>query len=146
VELQSVLEVAEHVAHGGAQVAIVFQAALSCVDERRQRTLTDLLELEMGVDDLVQESEAMPLHGPFGEVDMVAREARIDHWARAEDFEEQNAERVDVGLVGEELAAEVLGVEVAEAALDDCAHVGSVERWPELREAEVRDLVLWAQL
>ncbi|KAF7062352.1 hypothetical protein CFC21_068961 [Triticum aestivum] len=139
LQLQAVLEVPQHVAHGRPVRAVVGQAPLGRLGELAQRVVVHLAG-DPGVGDLVE--LPLPVHpdGPLGDVDLVAVQALVDDRARAEHLEEHHAEGVDVGAVRELLRLEVFGVEVPEAALDGRADVRLPQRRPDARETEVGHL------
>ncbi|KAM3316447.1 hypothetical protein ACQJBY_034518 [Aegilops geniculata] len=139
LQLQAVLEVPEHVAHGRAVGAVVRQAPLGRLGELAQRVVVDLAG-DPGVGDLVELPLPVHPHGPLGDVDLVAVQALVDDRARAEHLEEHHAEGVDVGAVRELLRLEVLGVQVPEAALHRRADVRLPQRRPDARQPEVGHL------
>ncbi|BAF18570.1 Os06g0126100 [Oryza sativa Japonica Group] len=122
LQLERVLEVPEHVAHGDPVAAELGEALLGGLGELVERLLVHRPG-ELGVHDLLDEALPLPLHPPLGEADLLARQLRVDGRPRAQRLEEHDAEGVDVGLVRQLLAPEVLRVEVAEAALDGGADV-----------------------
>ncbi|BAT11810.1 Os10g0534600, partial [Oryza sativa Japonica Group] len=139
LQLEAVLEVPHHVAHGRPLLAVVREAPPGGLRELPERVRAGVAG-DGRVDDLVEPAPPAPLHRPLREVDLVGREALVDRRPRAQHLEEDDAEGVDVGAVGELPRLEVLRVEVAEAALHRRAHVRLPRRWPDAGQPEVGHL------
>ncbi|CAM0870294.1 unnamed protein product, partial [Alopecurus aequalis] len=139
LQLQAVLQVPHHLAHGRPVHAVVGEALLGGLGELAQRVLVHLVG-DPGVGDLGQLPFAVHPQRPLGDVDLVALQALVDHWPRAEHLEEHDAEGVHVGAVRQLLRLEVLRVQVPEASLDGRAHVRLPERRPDPRQPEVGHL------
>uniref|UniRef100_A0A804QYF7 Uncharacterized protein n=1 Tax=Zea mays TaxID=4577 RepID=A0A804QYF7_MAIZE len=139
LQLQRVLEVPQHVAHGDAVAAELGEALLGGLGELGERLRVDGAG-ELGVHDLLDEALALPLHAPLRQADLLPGQLRVDGGPRAQRLQQHHAEGVHVGLVRQLLAPEVLRVQVPEAALHGGAHVQLVHPGPVLGQPEVRHL------
>uniref|UniRef100_A0A804PV37 Uncharacterized protein n=1 Tax=Zea mays TaxID=4577 RepID=A0A804PV37_MAIZE len=139
LQLQRILEVPQHVAHGDAVTAELGEALLGGLGELGERLRVDGAG-ERGVHDLLDEALALPLHAPLRQADLLAGQLRVDWGPRAQRLQQHHAEGVHVRLVRQLLAPEVLRVQVPEAALHGGAHVQLVHPGPVLGQPEVRHL------